>query len=77
MYILYGPPDEIDSHPSGGNYERPESEGGGEKQTYPFEDWRYRWIQNLGSNVTMEFVDKSGTGDFRLTANPSEKYTNP
>ena len=41
IYIKYGAPDEIDSHPSGGSYERPIEEGGGETSTYPFEDWRY------------------------------------
>ena len=37
MYIVFGPADEIDSHPSGGSYERPMEEGGGETSTYPFE----------------------------------------
>ncbi len=35
IYITYGPPDEIESHPSGGTYERPPEEGGGETSTYP------------------------------------------
>ena len=48
IYIMYGPADEIDSHPSGGSYERPDSEGGGETSTYPFEDWRYRYIDGIG-----------------------------
>ena len=30
VYIMYGPPDDIDSHPSGGMYNRPMSEGGGD-----------------------------------------------
>src|ERR1039458_1963848 len=30
MYIVFGPADQIDSHPSGGAYERPMEEGGGE-----------------------------------------------
>jgi len=42
IYIMYGKADEIESHPSGGSYERPMSEGGGETSTFPFEDWRYR-----------------------------------
>ncbi|MBV9572803.1 MAG: GWxTD domain-containing protein, partial [Acidobacteriales bacterium] len=49
MYIMYGPPDEIDSHPSGGSYERPMEEGGGETSTFPFEDWRYRYIDGVGT----------------------------
>src|SRR5215469_15315210 len=47
IYIMYGPADEVDSHPSGGSYERPESEGGGETSTYPFEQWRYRYIDGI------------------------------
>src|ERR1700730_16412745 len=39
IYIMYGPADEIESHPSGGSYERPMEEGGGSTSTFPFEDW--------------------------------------
>ena len=42
MYIAWGPPDSIDSHPAGGPYNRPMSEGGGQTETYPFEVWNYR-----------------------------------
>jgi len=76
MYIKFGPPDEIDSHPAGGNYKRPESEGGGSVMTYPFEDWRYAHFEGLGS-LTIEFVDTSSTGDFRMTLDPKEKYKHP
>jgi GWxTD domain-containing protein len=51
MYIMYGPADEIDSHPSGGTYERPMEEGGGETSTFPFEDWRYRYLEGIGQEV--------------------------
>src|SRR5690349_22182653 len=57
IYIKYGPADEIDSHPSGGSYERPYEEGGGETSTYPFETWRYRYIDGIGTNIMIEFVD--------------------
>lgn len=73
MYIKYGPPDEIDSHPSGGSYERPIEEGGGETSTYPFEDWRYRYLEGIGSNINIEFVDTTMTGEYRMTMDPSEK----
>lgn len=76
IYIRYGPPDEIDSHPSGGNYKRPQSEGGGSVMTYPFEDWRYAHFEDVGS-LTIEFVDKSSSGDFRMTLDPKEKYEKP
>ena len=63
IYITYGPADEIESHPSGGSYERPMEEGGGETSTYPFEDWRYRYIDGVGTNVIIEFVDASMSGE--------------
>jgi len=73
IYIMYGPADEIDSHPSGGTYERPPSEGGGETSTYPFEDWRYRYIDGIGENIILEFVDETMTGEYHLTMDPGEK----
>jgi GWxTD domain-containing protein len=73
IYIEYGPPDEIDSHPSGGTYERPYEEGGGSTSTYPFEQWRYRYIEGIGTNIILEFVDTTMSGEYRLTMDPSEK----
>ncbi len=73
IYIMYGPADEVDSHPSGGSYERPESEGGGETSTYPFEQWRYRYIDGVGTNIILEFVDTTMTGEYHLTMDPGEK----
>ncbi len=73
IYIKYGPPDEIDSHPSGGSYERPYEEGGGETSTYPFEDWRYRYLDGIGTNINIEFVDTTMSGEYHMTSNPSEK----
>jgi len=73
IYIMYGPPDEIESHPSGGTYERPMEEGGGETSTYPFEDWRYRYIEGIGSNIVIEFVDPTMSGEYHMTMDPSEK----
>ena len=73
MYIMYGPPDEIDSHPSGGTYERPIEEGGGETSTFPFEDWRYRYLEGIGQEVIIEFVDTCMCGDYHMTIDRSEK----
>ena len=73
IYIMYGKPDEIDSHPSGGTYERPMEEGGGETSTYPFEDWRYRYLEGVGQEVIIEFVDTCMCGDFHMTIDRSEK----
>src|SRR5579883_2425265 len=73
IYIQYGPADEIESHPSGGTYERPYEEGGGTTSTYPFEKWRYRYIEGIGSDINLEFVDPTMTGEYHLTMDPSEK----
>lgn len=73
IYIRFGPADEVESHPSGGTYERPYEEGGGTTSTYPFEKWRYRWIEGIGTDVIIEFVDKTMTGEYRMTMDPSEK----
>ena len=73
IYITFGPPDENDSHSSGGSYERPIEEGGGTTSTFPFEKWRYRYIEGIGSDIEIEFVDPTMTGEFRMTMDPSEK----
>ena len=73
VYIVYGKPDETDSHPSGGTYERPMEEGGGETSTFPFETWRYRYIEGIGQEVIMEFVDTCMCGEYHMTIDRSEK----
>ncbi|HEX7895407.1 MAG TPA: GWxTD domain-containing protein, partial [Terriglobales bacterium] len=73
IYIVYGPPDEVDSHPSGGQYERPIEEGGGQTSTYPFEDWRYRHLDGIGEQVMIEFVDTCMCGEYHMTIDRSEK----
>src|SRR6516165_6981229 len=73
IYIIWGPADEVDSHPTGGTYDRPFDEGGGSTSTYPWELWRYRYLEGLGNNIELEFVDPSGSGEYHLTMDPSEK----
>jgi GWxTD domain-containing protein len=73
IYITFGPADEIESHPSGGSYERPIEEGGGTTSTFPFEIWRYRYIEGIGTDILIEFVDPTMTGEYRMTMDPSEK----
>ena len=72
IYLKYGKPDEVDSHPSGGRYEREASEGGGSTSTYPFERWFYRSIPGR-SGAPVEFVDPTGSGEYRLALNPFQK----
>jgi GWxTD domain-containing protein len=73
IYILWGPPDEIESHPSGGTYDRPAQQGGGTTTTYPWELWRYRHLEDIGENIEIEFVDPSGSGEYHITMDPGEK----
>jgi GWxTD domain-containing protein len=54
LYIIYGPPDEIESHP----------------KPYPSEQWKYRSIEGLGNNVIFTFKDRTGKGDFILESPP-------
>ena len=72
-YITWGKPDEIESHPTGGAYDRPSYEGGGETTTYPFETWFYRHLDGVGEGIEIEFVDPSGTGEYRIARDANEK----
>lgn len=73
IWIMYGKPDERETHPSGGSYDRPSYEGGGSTTTYPFEIWFYRYLAGVGSGVEIEFVDPTGSGEYRIARNPDEK----
>ncbi len=73
IYIAFGKPDSIDSHPSGGNYDRPMEEGGGNTSTFPFEIWHYRYLEGVGDNIDIEFVDTCMCGDYHATIDRSEK----
>jgi GWxTD domain-containing protein len=73
IYISWGKPDSIDSHPSGGSYQRPIDEGGGETSTFPFETWHYRYLEGVGENIDLEFVDSCQCGDYHYTIDRGEK----
>jgi GWxTD domain-containing protein len=73
IYIAFGPPDSIESHPSGGSYNRPVEEGGGETSTFPFETWHYRYLEGIGDNIDLEFVDTCQCGDYHFTIDRGEK----
>ena len=73
IWIMYGKPDERETHPMGGSYDRPSYEGGGNTSTYPFETWFYRYLPGVGSGVEIEFVDPTGSGEYRIARNPDEK----
>jgi GWxTD domain-containing protein len=73
IYIEFGPPTSIDSHPMGGPYQRPAEEGGGSTTTFPFEVWRYRYLEGIGQEIEIEFVDDCGCGAYEMTLDRSKK----
>lgn len=73
IYIKWGRPDSVESRPSGGAYDRPSYEGGGSTTTYPFEIWFYRHLDGVGDGIEIEFVDRTGTGEYRIARSPDEK----
>jgi GWxTD domain-containing protein len=73
IYIIWGPPDEIESHPTGGTYDRSPQQGGGSSSAYAWELWRYRHLEGIGENIEIEFVDPTGSGEYHITNDPCEK----
>ena len=73
IYITWGKPDSVEAHPSGGSYDRPSYEGGGSTTTYPFETWFYRHLDNVGDGIEIEFVDPTGSGEYRIARDADEK----
>jgi len=73
IYIICGAPDEIESHPTGGTYDRSPEQGGGSSTAYAWELWRYRHLEGIGENIEIEFVDPTGSGEYHVTRDPCEK----
>ena len=73
IYIAWGKPDSVESHSGGGSYDKPSYEGGGTTTTYPFEIWYYRHLDEVGDGLEIEFVDPTGTGEYRMAQNSDEK----
>jgi GWxTD domain-containing protein len=60
IYITYGPSDEKETHPSGGS-----------SYPYPYEQWMYHFIDGVGKNIIIEFIDPDKTGEYRMTSDPN------
>ncbi|HSR51890.1 MAG TPA: GWxTD domain-containing protein [Acidobacteriota bacterium] len=73
IYIVLGPPDSIERHPTGGRYARPLKEGGGTTTALPYEVWTYNYVEHLGRAAQIEFVDPLSTGEYRIALHDSEK----
>ncbi len=52
IYIMYGPPDSLDSNPGA---------------LPPSEIWHYNYVEGIGRNVALDFADKCSCGEYRLT----------
>ena len=74
IFITWGKPDSVESQPSGGSYEKPSYEGSGSATTYPFETWFYRHLDGVGDGIEIQFVDTTGSGEYRLARDFNEKY---
>lgn len=73
VYITWGPPANILSRPTGGFYVRTIEEGGGTTTIYPYEKWTYHYIEGIGNNVDLEFVDPTESGEYKLAVYDWEK----
>jgi GWxTD domain-containing protein len=73
IYILWGKPDSVDAHqPSGDPCARfpincPET------NMSPFEVWHYNFLEGIGNNILLEFLNSPKSGDYRLITDPNEK----
>jgi len=76
IYVRWGKPNEVESHPSGGPYQSTNYYNGS-TPTFPFEKWFYRYLPGVGSGIEIEFVDPSGSGEYRMARNPFEKEAGP
>ena len=73
MYIMWGPPDSIVTHSQGEIWDRPPELGGGSTKTWAYDEWNYNYLEGIGNNVKLEFVDDNQSGGYRYTNNPSDK----
>src|SRR6185312_7372344 len=74
IYVRWGKPSDIESHPAGGSYQ---GNSFNSTTTYPFEKWFYRYLPGVGSGIEIEFVDPTGSGEYRMARNPFEKEAGP
>ena len=73
FYIVFGPPDEIESHPKLKRSLRDESDAG----AFRYDIWRYEYIEGLGKEIELEFVDTCLCGNYRLAIHPATSFEDP
>ena len=73
IYILFGGPAGVHSYPSGRM--QGETSEGGDALSLPLEVWHYRYIEGLGQDIDLEFVDACRCSEFKMRITPAmEKY---
>jgi GWxTD domain-containing protein len=63
IFIVYGPPDEIESHPR----KNDGIHSGGPSPQFTSEVWLYRHIDGIGENATVTFIDRTDSGNWRVS----------
>jgi GWxTD domain-containing protein len=74
IYIQYGPPDVLVSHPAGESTWRPPKDAP-DSVKYSWENWHYKYVEGLGENVDFEFVNAAGSGEYQLRIRSKDKNT--
>ena len=74
IYIMWGPAGHhrlasLRRHAMNGPWKR----AAARPSTFPFETWHYRYLEGIGENIDLEFVDTCQCGDYHFTIDRSEK----
>ena len=76
IYIVFGPPDEIEAHPSGGTVQPPHGRGRRRDFDLSLRDLAlplHRRSGRQGQEVMIEFVDTCMCGDYHMTIDPERE----
>ena len=68
VVVVHGLPDEIESHAEGQRFRLRD----GTIAVLPWEAWRYKFVQGVGENVIVTFVDLGANGDYRFQLDPKD-----
>jgi len=64
IYITYGKPDHVAAYSAQDTH--PQAEDGQNYAGLPVETWSYRYLEGVGMDVVIDFVDICGCGDYRM-----------
>ena len=75
VYILFGPPDEREQHPS--TFGSGDTSDTPHDVSHPSDVWRYHNLGGVGYDVFFQFIDKCRCGTYELQHDPSKKMILP